>query len=222
MDYYRLKVLNNKKKIIIVLVILGIVLCIIYYFFIYSKSDDLIINDEIVVENENEVVNTSLDMYVDLKGQVNKPGVYSFKLNDNARINDLINKAGGLTKDADTSTINLSKKLEDEMTIIIYSKNEINNYVKTQNELNKKLELCETKLKNNACINERSENDSKKVNINEASLGELITISGIGETRAKAIIEYRNKTKFKSIEDIKNVSGIGEDLFASIKENITV
>ena len=222
MDYYKLKVLNNKKKIIIMIVIISIVLLLIYYLCFYHVDDVEIIGDSLEEENSDIIDNSNDDIFVDIKGQVSVPGVYSFKSGNNARINDLIIKAGGLTNEADTSTINLSKKLEDEMTIIIYSKKEIQNYVKTQDDLNKKLELCETKLKNNACIKEKSETNSNKVNINEASLNELMTISGIGESKAKAIIEYRNKNKFKKIEDIKNVDGIGESLFASIKESIIV
>lgn len=223
MDYYKLKVLNNKKMIIIVLIIICIVL-LLFYFFIFNKSsDEEIIIDDLETNNSDNISNPIDEIIVDIKGQVNNPGVYSFKKDDNSRINNLIEKAGGLTKDADTSTINLSKRLEDEMTIIIYSKKEISNYVKTQDELNKKLELCESKLKNNACIKEKNEEiKSSKVNINSASLSELVTIPGIGDSKAKAIIEYRNKNRFNSIEDIKNVEGIGESLFASIKENITV
>ena len=222
MDYYKLKVLNNKKKIIttICLLIIGIVIC--YYFLIYRASDN---NKEIlsdIVEVNNDIT-PSRDIYVDIKGFVNKPGVYSFNLSDNARINDLINKAGGLMKEADTSTINLSKKLEDEMTVIIYSKNEVINFVKTKDEISKKLEICENKLKNNACIKLQEESSSNnKININEASESELLKLNGIGEAKAKLIIEYREKTKFKSIEEIKNVEGIGENLYNAIKDNITV
>ena len=223
MDYYKLKVLNNKKKITIILIILCIVLLLIYYFVFYKSNDEEIFDNDISIDNSDTTSISYDDIFVDIKGQVKNPGVYSFKENSNTRINDLIEKAGGLTKEADTSTINLSKKLEDEMTIIIYSKKEISNFVKTQDDLNKKLEICETKLKNNACIKETSDNTkSNKVNINSASLNELMTISGIGEAKAKAIIEYRSKHKFNSIEDIKNVEGIGENLFANIKESITI
>ena len=221
MDYYKLKVLNNKKKIIITicLLIVGIVIC--YYFLIYRASDNNkeILSDIIEVNND---ITPSRDIYVDIKGFVNKPGVYSFNLSDNARINDLINKAGGLMREADTSTINLSKKLEDEMTVIIYSKNEVINFVKTKDEISKKLEICENKLKNNACIKIQEESSNNKININEASESELLKLNGIGEAKAKLIIEYREKTKFKSIEEIKNVEGIGENLYNAIKDNITV
>ena len=221
MDYYKLKVLNNKRIIIVIVSIIVILLGLAYYFFIYQKEEMVIVNDDNITKSE-ESINEKNVIIVDIKGYVSKPGVYSFKESDNARINDLINKAGGLIKDADTSTINLSKKLEDEMIIIVYSKNEVANFTKTQDNLQKKLEICENKLKNDACIKEKVEVVKTKININEASVVELQSLSGIGETKAKAIVEYRNKSKFKSIEDIMNVEGIGESLFASIKESITV
>ena len=223
MDYYKLKVLNNKKKVVVILILLVIIILLCYYYFIYQNKEDVkeIVNDNIIV-NVDPVINEIDEIIVDIKGQVNNPGVYSFRPSDNARINDLIKKAGGLAKDADTSTINLSKKLEDEMIIIIYSKSEITNYTKTQDDLKKKLEICENKLKNDACIKVESEVKNTKVNINEASIEELETLTGIGKSKAEKIVEYRKKTKFKTINDILNVDGIGESIFASIKDNITV
>ena len=223
MDYYKLKVLNNKNKIIVIIVFLIIIILVSYYFFIYKQDNDDNEISSYTDELSNNIEVSSNDIYVDIKGYVNNPGVYSFNSSENARINDLINKAGGLMKDADTSMINLSKKLEDEMTIIIYSKSEVSNFVKTKDDLTKKLEICENKLKNNACIKvEENKSSNSKININEATYQELLSLNGIGEAKAKAIIEYREKEKFKSIEEIKNVEGIGENLFTSIKENITV
>jgi len=222
MDYYKLKVLNNKRKIILIVGILFIFLLLGYYFFIYQKENDefeIIDKEDQTIYEEN--IDKTSNLIVDIKGYVNNPGVYSFKESENARINDLIIKAGGLLKDADTSMINLSKKIEDEMIIIIYSKKEVANYVKTQDDLKKKLEICENKLKNDACIKEK-DNNNQKININEASIEELENLNGIGRNKAEAIIEYRKKAKFKSIDEIMNVDGIGESLFASIKENITV
>lgn len=221
MDYYKLKVLNNKKRIIIVVSLLIGLVVIGYYFFVYTSSNN---NTDVIssISIEDDDTDSSSDIYVDIKGFVNKPGVYSFSLSDNARINDLINKAGGLKSEADTSTINLSKKLEDEMTIIIYSKNEVANFVKTKDDISKKLEICENKLKNNACIKTIEETNDNKININEAGLDELMKLNGIGEAKAKAIIEYREKDKFKSIEEIKNVEGIGENLYNAIKDSISV
>lgn len=222
MDYYKLKVLNNKKKVILIISIIIILLVLLTYYFLVYKIDNETISIDKSIINEEESTNDIDDIIVDIKGFVNKPGVYSFKKSNNMRINDLIVKAGGLLKDADTSTINLSKKLEDEMIIIIYSKSEIANFMKTQDDLRKKLEICENKLKNDACIKEKESTSNGKININEATVNELQELNGIGKSKAEAIIEYRKKTKFKSIDEIMNVDGIGESLFASIKEDITV
>ena len=169
-------------------------------------------------------------LFVDIKGAINSPGVY--ELNENSRIIDLINKAGGLSENADTSIINLSKKLKDEDYIIIYTKDEVLNYkdkIISSKEIVKEIEkkiICPNS-DNDGCIsntknNKTDENKNNLININIASLEELQTLSGIGENKAKKIIEYREKQKFNSIEDIKNVSGIGESLFEKIKDNITV
>ena len=231
MDYYKLKILNNKRKIIIVsatfLVTIGILL---YYFFYYQDSDEPLLSSNLEVKEDITNDNSDLSgktIVVDIKGFVEKPGVYTFKVEDDARVNDLILKAGGLKKEADTSILNLSKKLEDEMTIVIYSQQEVKDYVNSKNELQSKLELCELKIKNNACIIESSNNtstDNNKslVNINTASKEELMSLPGIGEAKAKAIINYRSGKSFKSIDEIKNVDGIGDSLFESIKEYIKV
>ena len=142
---------------------------------------------------------------------------------------DVIEKSGGLTSKADTSVINLSKKITDEMVIIIYSKDEVKNFKKTKEIEKQVTEKCiqkdDTSLTNDACIgnNPTKENNiSTKVNINTATQEELMTLPGIGESKAKSIIKYRENTQFKSIEDIKNIQGIGDNLYAQIKENITV
>ena len=163
---------------------------------------------------------------VDIKGEINTPGVYELTKENN--VMDAINLAGGLTNKSDTSNINLSKKLKDEMVIIVYSKQEIINM--------KEKEKITCPPCNNACIEEKDEtskinitekketNESnKKININTANIEELQTLTGIGETKAQNIIDYRNKTGgFKNIEEIKNVQGIGESAFEKIKDNITI
>lgn len=225
MDYYKLKVLNNKKKIFMILFVLLIIGCGCYYFFVYQEKNEIIIKKEetiVEIEEKQESEEKNNYIYVDIKGYVAKPGVYSFKEDDNARVNDLIIKAGGLKKEADTSVVNLSKKLEDEMTIVIYSKSEIEKSLNGDNELKKKLELCEAKIQNNACIKEENVVNNNLININKASKEELMTLSGIGENKALAIIEFRKQNSFKNIEEIKNVEGIGEALFESIKGHITI
>ena len=165
---------------------------------------------------------------VDIKGEVNNPGIY--KLKKGSRVIDVVGEAGGLTESADTSVINLSKKITDEMVIIIYSRQEVENWVATKQQeeyLQKKCLLEEEgQVENDACIEEKTEPEEKQpstmVNINTATKEELMTLPGIGETKAEAIISYRKKTPFQKIEDLKNVSGIGDSTFEEIKSNITV
>ena len=161
---------------------------------------------------------------IDIKGEINTPGVY--ELTEENNVMDAINLAGGLTNKSDTSNINLSKKLTDEMVIIVYSKNEIINM--------KEKEKTTCPPCNNACIEEKDETskiniteenkvEEGKININTANIEELQKLNGIGESKAQNIIEYRNKNgNFKDIEEIKNVQGIGEAAFEKIKDNITI
>lgn len=185
--------------------------------------------------NENSQANNTLK--VDIKGMVKKPGIY--ELSVGSRIEDVIQKSGGLLTDADTSIINLSKKLIDEMVIIIYSKDELKNFSDTIKEKEKKIDSCNDlneQLVNGACIKRKDLKDEKQstnensssnitnlININVASVDELTSLDGIGEAKAKAIIEYRTiNGNFKNIEDIKKVDGIGDTVFEKIKDNITV
>lgn len=206
--------------------------------YLYSTSNKI---EEVVKESPIILNNTATTteeliketIFVDVKGAVKKPGVY--ELVSGSRVIDAITKSGGLNKDADTSIINLSKKLADGNVIIIYTKNKIE-------ELHKQeviIEYIEKECKcpdnsNSACIDkddviiEDNNEDIKdtspsKVSLNTASKEELMTISGIGESKAADIIKYRNANgEFKTIEDIKNVKGIGDALFEKIKKYITI
>ena len=163
---------------------------------------------------------------IDIKGEINTPGVY--ELTEENNVMDAINLAGGLTNKSDTSNINLSKKLTDEMVIIVYSKQEIINM--------KEKEKITCPPCNNACIEEKDEKSKinieekketkeveGKININTATVEELQKLTGIGQAKAQSIIDYRNKNGgFKDIEEIKNVQGIGESAFEKIKDNITI
>lgn len=167
---------------------------------------------------------------VDIKGEINNPGIYTLK--ENSRVIDVIEMAGGLTENANTSVINLSKKISDEMVIIIYSNTQVQDFEKTKEMEKVTQEKCnqpdENSLKNDACItNTNPGNESSpisdKISINTATKEELMTLPGIGESKANDIISYREKSgPFESIEDIMKVSGIGENIYAQIKENITV
>ena len=166
---------------------------------------------------------------VDIKGEVKSPGVY--KIEEGKRVVDAINASGGLTKKAVTKYINLSKVLKDEDVIII---NNISELEKIEDKKN----IDEIKINNKSNIsvkesdvitNDKSdivkESDSNKntiVNINTCTLEELLSINGIGESKAKSIIEYRdNVGLFTSKEDIMKVSGIGNSLYDKIKDYIT-
>lgn len=163
---------------------------------------------------------------IDIKGEINTPGVY--ELTEENNVMDAINLAGGLTNKSDTSNINLSKKLTDEMVIIVYSKQDIINM--------KEKEKITCPPCNNACIEEKDETSKinitenketkeieEKININTANIEELQKLNGIGESKAQNIIDYRNKNgEFKDKEEIKNVQGIGEAAYEKIKDNITV
>lgn len=222
-------IFNYLKNNIIILIISFMLFLISIFEFVYfyrSVND----NNEIVNSYENNSFDFKEDVkeeniIVDIKGEIKKPGVYNVKVG--SRVNDLINEAGGLSKTANTRFINLSKKLEDGEVIVIYSNKEISDAKK-----NNKLEVsapcvCE-EVKNDACYNEnntdnKTNNSSKIVNINTASVQELTILNGIGESKAKAIVNYRDKNgKFKTIKDIMNVSGISETLFSKIKDYITV
>ena len=180
------------------------------------------------IEDKNEELK---NVYVDIKGAVKKPGVY--EISEDKKVIDVLELAGGLAANANTTMINLAKKVFNEMVIIIYTDEE----VKSANKQDTIVKIVEKEcicpeIKNDACLNssdtEKNDNQDKeeissKVNINKATLEELLTVSGIGESKAKAIIEYRQQNgEFKKIEDIMEVSGIGEALYEKIKNNITI
>ena len=192
------------------------------------KLKDIVI-DEVDEELEDAVDETYY--YIDLKGAVTNPGVY--RILEGQRVIDVITLAGGLTAKADTSVLNLSKKVYDEMIIIIYTKDEIIKFKESGQTKEEVIIYLEKECKcpdpniNGACIdNETSDNNSQvtsKVSINTSSKEELMTLTSIGETKAQNIIDYRNNNgPFVSIEDIKNVSGIGESIFDKIKDYITI
>ena len=186
---------------------------------------DALINIKEETKLKKNVENTEIHYKVDVKGEVNNPGIYT--LNENSRVIDAIELAGGFTENANTTTINLSKKITDEMVIIIYSNTEVEDFKHTKEVEKRVIESCiqkdEESLKNDACINFTNELNNSLISLNTASLEELMSLSGIGETKAKDIIAYREENGgFKAIEEIMNVSGIGESLFAKIKENITI
>lgn len=205
-------IFKDKKFVIIIVLIISMLGGIFYY----VKNDNKVSEDVVLVTKKVSSTKVSnKKMYVDIKGSVKNPGVYEFKEND--RVIDAINYAGGLNKYANTSNINLSQKLSSEMVIYVFSNKEIEDGSKVSSCST----ICEANvIEINNCVDEN--NSSDKVNINNATLEELMTLTGIGESKAKNIIAYREKEKFKTIEDIKNISGIGDALFEKIKDRIVV
>lgn len=233
----KIKYYLEKYKIIIILSLLGLVLISsLIYTFTRPDKKEKINQVEIVEKVKQEEIKVD-KIKVDIKGYIETPGVY--EMDNNSRVIDVINKAGGLKEEANTEYINLSKKIVDEMIIIIYSNNDVEKFKETEKEIIYiEYECVCPDNKNDACINEedivntnRVKTDKKEetsteikdelVSINTGTLDELMTLSGIGESKAKSIIEYRETNgRFEKLEDIMNVSGIGESAYSKIKDNI--
>ena len=192
------------------------------------NNNDSVITDVLAetTSTTSAVKEESTKLYFDIKGSVKKPGVYDFTQGD--KIIDAINKAGGLTKNATTNNLNLSKKLTNEMVIYVFSKNELTTTKALEPVSNASECKCET-IEINNCFDKNTTNESNKdtvlakININTDNKERLMTISGIGSSKADAIIEYRTKNgNFKTTEDIMNVSGISKTIYDKIKDIITV
>lgn len=221
---YRKQILLATIIIIVLTVLIGSGM---YYYQEQKKTKTLTtINSELPKKKTiNKEKEEKEEYMVDIKGEVVSPGIY--KMQKSSRVIEVIEKAGGLTESADTTVTNLSKKITDEMVIIIYSKNEVKNWLKTKEQEAYLQEKCQTgdkQLKNDSCITNTEEKTTQtsKININKATKEELMTLSGIGESKADSIIAYRTKTPFTTIEDLKEVSGIGDSIYEQIKNNITV
>ena len=217
MDKIKLYFFNHRFIIITICLVIGGIIGFIYYIDHDSNPKTEIIEEEKVIQEEIPEVEY---LFVDIKGQVKNQGVY--QIISGSRVVDAIKVAGGLTDKADTSLINLSMKLKDEMAIIIYSKEEVKNFVKTKEEFNEKIDEC--KISNDVCLEKLDDsNNSNLIDINKASISELMSLPSIGEAKAKAIISYRESNGlFKSIDEIVNVKGIGDSLFEQIKDYIKV
>lgn len=193
-----------------------------------------IIEEPIEVIEEKQEESDSKEIKVDIKGEINNPGVYKLKEGD--RVSDAIKISGGLTENADTSLINLSKNLKDEMVIIIYNKYEIENIKQETTTPKEIIQYIEKECScpdtiNEACIKpkeesketKKEETKNDKISINTGTLEELETLSGIGESKAEAIIKYREENgSFKTLEEITNIKGIGTSTFEKFKDQITL
>ena len=170
--------------------------------------------DENLVEDIAETNNISKEesekvIFVHVCGAVQNAGVY--QLQENARLYTAIELAGGFTKEAAKEYHNLARIVEDGERIYILTKEELS-------QLSME-EQIEGEIQEEGLLIE----EKQVINLNTASVEELMTLSGIGELKAKSIIEYRTKVgKFKNIEELMNISGIGEAMFEKVKNNVTI
>jgi len=216
MDNIKLFFFNHRLIIVTVCIVLIGIIGFIYYIDHDTNPQEELVQEEVEIEETQEVEY----LYVDIKGEVKNQGVY--QIISGSRVIDAIKVAGGLKENADTSLINLSMKLKDEMAIVIYSKDEVKNFIKTKEEFNEKIDEC--KINNDVCLEKLEDsNNSNLININKATIKELMKLPSIGEAKAQAIISYRESNGlFKNINEIVNVKGIGESLFEQIKNYITI
>lgn len=174
-------------------------------------------------------------IYIHITGFVNSPGV--LEMEDGKRLSDAIEKAGGLKEGADIKYLNLAKKILDGEKIYIPNKEEVIEFEKTGNIIEKDNQRYmekdsvvidqENDIRNaeKERINkdEGKDNSSKKININKVDKNELLSIPGVGEVTAEKIVNYRkNNGNFKTIDEIKKVDGIGNSKFEKIKTRITI
>ena len=186
-------------------VIGGILLILVGVGGLFSKKEESVEETTVVettVVAEKAEVSTTQEtvIFVDIKGAVKNPGVYQMKVGD--RVKDALEAAGGLTSEADSQKVNLAKRLEDQMVIVVPKVGEEAEEIP-------------------AGVTSKEEAKEGKVNINTATVEELKTLKGVGEKKAEAIIEYRKKNgSFQTKEDLMKVRGIGKKLFESFQERI--
>lgn len=191
-----------------------------------SENFDFTVSDEEIIEQDK--------FYVEIKGAVKNPGVY--EVDSTNIINDIVKLSGGFTKKAYTKNINLSRKVSNELVIYVYTETEYKKATEKETQpicecatydisncVNNVVSEIVSSDKDTSFENDIKQENNKLVNINSASKEELMTVSGIGESKADNIIEYRTANgSFKSIEEIKNVNGIGDSLYEKIKDSITI
>ena len=217
---------NLKQKIVMGMIIAVIVIAIgVYGFFSMQKHNTVLNLNEMLVEENREEVNQEIDevkekeevgnIVVHITGAVKNKGI--LRLPEGSRISDAIEAAGGETKEADLDSINLAYVLEDGQKIYIPSQED------KENNEQKQYITTESGDTTNIKENSRIEGVNQKVNINTANQSELETLPGIGPSLASRIIEYREQNgKFNTIEELKNVKGIGDAKFEDLKNSATI
>ena len=214
-----MKDLSVKTKIIIAIIGIVIVTTIGLYYIKFTNENnneiDIYQNEEEITENiAQEDIAIEENITVHIIGEVKYPGVVVIK--EGSRVVDAIEAAGGETDDADLNSLNLAYMLNDGEKIYVPNKQETKDENKNYIEEGGGTNISQAGTDQNNSKNE-------KININTAGEDELMKITGIGESTAKKIIEYRNQNgRFKTIEDIKKIPGIGDSKYNNMKEEIRV
>ena len=168
------------------------------------QAEVVAVSKDSVSEKEEKEEPLEQDLItVDVKGAVKSPGIYDLPVG--SRVNDAVQKAGGLTEEADSKSLNLAQKISDEALV----------YVPTKGE--------EAASQQTGSGTASSTSKEKKINLNKASLEELKQVKGLGGKRAQDIIDHREANgKFKSVDELKKVSGIGAKTIEKLKDYVTV
>ncbi|MEH6946712.1 helix-hairpin-helix domain-containing protein [Bacillus sp. JJ634] len=212
MDLFRKK----KMAVIAIVILISFIGCLMFFFSSKPKEAE---QEKMFIEmeqQEGQEVAREIDepvvIKVDVKGAVQSPGVFIAEPGD--RVIDVIEAAGDFKKDADLDKVNLAQLVEDQMVIYVPSIGE------EDIDLPGSIDVMGGGAKT---VSGNGGTDGNKVNLNTATKEELETLSGIGPAKSTAIIEYREKTgKFEQIEDLKNISGIGDKTFEKLQDSITV
>ena len=215
--------LDKKQKIVLGIITAIVAGFICYYVYAQDNQSSITEEENLEVQEEEKEENYSdTRILVHVSGAVNQEGIVELKVN--ARIADAIEMAGGVREDAYVEEVNLAYKLEDGMKIHIPTKEEVEKQKeeKTLVEGEKKRQEEITMASGIEKIEEKKE-EEKKVNLNTATKAQLENLPGIGTSTAQKIMDYRKeKGKFKTIEEIKEVNGIGESKFEKIKDLIEI
>lgn len=200
--------MKNFKKIIFLSIIVGVLAIYLVYHYVTNSSSEYI-EENIYIETNNQPEEKN-KIFLHITGEVNAPGI--IEIDEGARLADVIEAAGGFTENADINKINLAYIVKDGQKINIPNVN----YVDTNSYITEN-------MGENIIIEDITSSSTNLVNINTATQTELETLTGIGPSTALKIIKYREENgKFKTIEEIKNVAGIGNSKFEAIKDEICV
>lgn len=200
---------NFEKSIFLGVIVIIVIGGVIYYNHCRENNSINENTKEIYYETKEKEEEQENFIVIHITGEIKTPGI--IKIKENSRLADAIEAAGGLTENADINKINLAYIISDGQKIYIPNIND-----KTEDYVN-------SEAGNGVIIENMESNNKKLVNINTATQAELETLTGIGASTALKIINYRKENgKFKNIEEIKNVSGIGEAKYEVIKNNICV